>query len=176
VLPDAVCQLLASDGARQFDVLEQAAFLRELKLTHRMSQNEIALRMGRHPSWVSRRLLLIEQLPAAAMEAVRAGWLSTWSASRVLAPLARANPQHAQALVAAVKNNALTSRQLLGFWQVALIQQNRVRNILYCRMRQRFLSISGVEFCQTVEKSILYGGCTFSNVLDGNPDQRVDPL
>jgi ParB/RepB/Spo0J family partition protein len=115
--PDAVCQLLASDGARQFDVLEQAALLRELKLTHRLSQNEIALRMGRHPSWVSRRLLLIEQLPAAALEAVRAGWLSSWSASRVLVPLARANPQHAQALVAAVKNNALSSRQLLGFWQ-----------------------------------------------------------
>jgi len=115
--PDAVCQLLASDGARQFDVWEQAALLRELKLTHRLSQNEIALRMGRHPSWVSRRLMLIEQLPASAMEAVRAGWLSTWSASRVLVPLARANPQHAQALVAAVKNNALSSRQLLGFWQ-----------------------------------------------------------
>ena len=84
--PDAVCQLLASDGARQFDVWEQAALLRELKLTHRLSQNEIALRMGRHPSWVSRRLMLIEQLPASAMEAVRAGWLSTWSASRCWCP------------------------------------------------------------------------------------------
>jgi ParB/RepB/Spo0J family partition protein len=115
--PDAVCQLLASDGARQFDVLEQAGLLRELKLTHRMSQNEIALRMGRHPSWVSRRLMLIEQLPTAVLEAVRAGQLSSWTASRVLVPLARANPQHAQGLVAALKDCPLTSRQLLGFWQ-----------------------------------------------------------
>jgi ParB/RepB/Spo0J family partition protein len=115
--PDALCRLLASDGARQFEVFEQAALLRELKLTHRLSQNEIAARMGRHPSWVSRRLLLIEQLPASALEAVRAGWLSTWSASRVLVPLARANPQHAQGLVAALKDSPLTSRQLLGFWQ-----------------------------------------------------------
>jgi ParB/RepB/Spo0J family partition protein len=113
--PDAVCQLLASDGARQFDVLEQAGLLRELKLTHRMSQNEIAARMGRHPSWVSRRLMLIEQLPEAVLEAVRAGGLSSWTASRVLVPLARANPQHAQGLVAALKDRQLTSRQLLGF-------------------------------------------------------------
>jgi ParB/RepB/Spo0J family partition protein len=115
--PEALCQLLASDGARQFDVLEQAGLLRELKLTHRMSQNEMALRMGRHPSWVSRRLMIIEQLPPAVLEAVRAGGLSSWTASRVLVPLARANPQHAQGLVAALKERPLTSRQLLGFWQ-----------------------------------------------------------
>ena len=60
---DALCELLARDGARQFDVFEQAALLRELKITHRLSQNQIAAGMGRHPSWVTRRLALIEQLP-----------------------------------------------------------------------------------------------------------------
>ena len=89
--PDAVCQLLARDGARQFDVFEQAALLRELKITHQLNQNQIAARMGRHPSWVARRLAIIEELPQAAIEAVRTGELSCWSAARVVVPLARAN-------------------------------------------------------------------------------------
>ena len=114
---DALCQLLASDGARQFDVFEQAALLRELKTTHRMSQNRIAAQMGRHPSWVTRRLALIEQLPPPAIEAVRAGHLSSWSASRVLVPLARANTGHARALVEVIAKEPLTSRQLCQFWQ-----------------------------------------------------------
>lgn len=115
--PDAVCQLLASDGARQFDVFEQAALLQELKRTHRLNQSQIAAAMGRHPSWVTRRLALIEQLPAPAIEAVRAGHLSSWSASRVLVPLARANPAHAEALVVAIKGHPVTSRQLLSFFR-----------------------------------------------------------
>jgi ParB-like chromosome segregation protein Spo0J len=115
--PDALCQLLVSDGARQFDVFEQAALLRELKITHRLSQNRIAAQMGRHPSWVTRRIALLEQLPPAAIEAVRAGHLSSWSASRVLVPLARANAGHARALVEAIENDPPTSRQLDHFWQ-----------------------------------------------------------
>ena len=114
---DAVCQLLSRDGARQFDVFEQAALLRELKVTHRLSQNQIASRMGRHPSWVTRRLCLIEQLPPQAAQAVRAGLISSWSASRVLVPLARANAQHAKALVDAIGKHPMTSRQLMYFWQ-----------------------------------------------------------
>lgn len=114
---EAVCQLLASDGARQFDVFEQAALLQELKSTHRLNQSQIAAAMGRHPSWVTRRLALIQQLPAPAIEAVRAGHLSSWSASRVLVPLARANSAHARALVEVIAKQPLTSRQLCQFWQ-----------------------------------------------------------
>lgn len=115
--PEALCRLLATDGARQFDVFEQAALLRELKSTHRLSQSRIAAQMGRHPSWITRRLSLIDRLPPAAIDAVRAGHLSSWSASRVLVPLARANAAHARVLVETLANNPLTSRQLAHFWQ-----------------------------------------------------------
>jgi len=114
---EALCRLLASDGARQFDDFEQAALIRELKATHQLSQNRIAVAMGRHPSWVTRRLALVQALPAEAIEAVRAGRLSSWSASRVLVPLARANADHARALVDALGGQTLTSRQLMTFWQ-----------------------------------------------------------
>ena len=114
---DALFQLLARDGARQFDVFEQAQLLRELKTTHRLSQTEIAAGMGRHPSWVTRRLAIIEELPQSVVKAVRTGELSCWSASRVVVPLARANLQHAEALVAAISKHPVTSRELLSFWQ-----------------------------------------------------------
>lgn len=114
---DALCRLLATDGARQFGIFEQAALLRELKLTHGMNQSRIAAQMGRHPSWVTRRLALIEGLPHEAIKAVRAGHLSSWSASRVLVPLARANAAHARSLVQTLAKHRLTSRQLERFWQ-----------------------------------------------------------
>jgi hypothetical protein len=98
-------------------VFEQAAVLRELKITHRMTQNQIAVKMGRHPSWITRRLALIEQLPQQAVKAVRDGYLSSWSASRVLVPLARANAGHARKLVEALSQQLMTSRQLDQFWQ-----------------------------------------------------------
>lgn len=113
----ALCRLLATDGARQFDVFEQAAVLQELKTTHGLSHSRIGAQMGRHPSWVTRRLALVEQLPEPVVEAVRAGRLSSWSASRVIVPLARANQAHAQALVGALARQPLTSRQLEHFWR-----------------------------------------------------------
>lgn len=114
---DALVCLLSRDGARQFDAFEQAALLRDLKTIHQLSQQQIAAKMGRHPSWVTRRLAMIEALPQVAVDAVRAGELSCWGASRVVVPLARANHQHAEALVTAIKRHPVTSRQLLSFWQ-----------------------------------------------------------
>ncbi|MGB9440727.1 MAG: ParB/RepB/Spo0J family partition protein [Desulfobacterales bacterium] len=114
---EALCRLLASNGARPLDVFEQAAVLRELKTTHRLTQNQIAAKMGRHPSWVTRRLALIDQLPKEAVDAVRDGYLSSWSASRVLVPLARANAGHARLLVKALSQQRMTSRQLDQLWQ-----------------------------------------------------------
>jgi hypothetical protein len=46
---------------------------------------------------------------------VRAGTLSAWAAVRVLAPLARANPAHAEALLAALEPTPLSTREL-GRW------------------------------------------------------------
>lgn len=114
---DALCRLLASDSARQLDVFEQAAVLHELKSTHGLNQNRIADRMGRHPSWVARRLALIDQLPEQAVYAVRSGLLSSWSASRAIVPLARANASHARSLVESLSTDPMTSRQLYDFWQ-----------------------------------------------------------
>ncbi|WP_456243453.1 hypothetical protein [Thiorhodovibrio winogradskyi] len=56
------------------------------------SQHELAHAVGKDPSWVNRRLALLTQLGEPLQEAVRSGVLSSWAASRILAPLARACP------------------------------------------------------------------------------------
>src|SRR5439155_1257171 len=51
-------------------------------------------------------------LPERVLEAVRGGSVSSWAAVRVFAPLARANADHAQRLLASVRHEALSTRDL----------------------------------------------------------------
>jgi hypothetical protein len=51
-------------------------------------------------------------LPDAALIAVRDGTLSSWSASRVVVPLARANAEHADQLLTALADAPLSTREL----------------------------------------------------------------
>jgi ParB-like chromosome segregation protein Spo0J len=125
---DALAQLLTRDGARQFDIFEQAAMLRELQLRHQLSQLQIGAMLGKHTSWVSRRLAIIDTLPAAAVQAVRCNAVSSWAACRVLAPLARANVEHADALCKAITHQPVSTRQLADFLTHYKRANRRVRH------------------------------------------------
>lgn len=114
-LEEAVVRVLASTQARDWDVIEEALMLRELTSVHGLTQHEVALRSGRDVSWVSRRLKLLDGLPDSALEAIGDGVLSSWAASRILAPLARANSAHAHTLLAALRRERLSTREL-GVW------------------------------------------------------------
>jgi len=70
------------------------------------------MRIGRDVSWVSRRLSLFKALPGNLLEAVRAGRVSVWAATRILAPLARANTVHAHRLLAHLEQQPLSTREL----------------------------------------------------------------
>ncbi|PXF52474.1 MAG: hypothetical protein C4B58_16645 [Deltaproteobacteria bacterium] len=49
-------------------------------------------------SWVARRLVLIDVLSDEILDLVRKGHISSWAAARILAPMARAIPDHAHIL------------------------------------------------------------------------------
>jgi hypothetical protein len=68
-------------------------------------------------SWVSRRLQLLSGLPDAALAAVRDGKLSSWAASRIVVPLARANTEHADRLLTALVEAPLSSRALRTWFE-----------------------------------------------------------
>src|SRR5262249_38435257 len=92
--------------------IEEALLLRELTQGLGVSQREIGRRCGRDDSWVNRRLQLLSALPESGLAAVCAGRLSTWAATRVIAPLARASSAHAEQLVAVLGEAPLSTREL----------------------------------------------------------------
>ena len=102
------------------DALDQAWLLAELQQRFGLSLEELARQFERSRSWVSRRLGLIQVLPASIQEQVRAGTLAAHAAMKYLLPLARANVGAAMQLAAAIAPLKLSSRQvgaLYAGWQ-----------------------------------------------------------
>ena len=108
---EALIKLLTLKHGRPFDALEEALLLREIQSSG-VSQRDMAARCGRDVSWVCRRLQLLSFLSDDLISAIADGTLSSWSATRVLVPLARANPTHAAELLKALRKNPLTTREL----------------------------------------------------------------
>jgi hypothetical protein len=100
--------------SRTSSALEEAWLLRELTETHQLTPTELARQCLRTPSWVSRRLALVQLLPECVQEAVRTGALCAHAAMKALVPLARANPGHCETLVAALvaSGERLSSRRV----------------------------------------------------------------
>jgi ParB family chromosome partitioning protein len=109
---EALLQVLIREQERRWEALEEASLIRELHERHELSQDKIARLLGKDKSWVCRRLSLLCCLPDEVLEAVRGGQLSTWAAGRIMAPLARANPEHAKALTRTLSQEHLSTRQL----------------------------------------------------------------
>lgn len=113
---EALARSLLLSQERKWEPIEQALVIRELSMRHRLSQGEAARLMGRDQSWISRRLALVEALPEEVLGLVRKGRLSTWSATRVLVPMARAIPDHAKTLAETLLKEPLSTRSLSDFF------------------------------------------------------------
>lgn len=99
--------LLELHAQRGLSALEEAWLVRSLYRAHSLTQGAIGARLGRHKSWVWRRLLLAEQLDAAVQVDVRLGLL-TPRAALALVALPRGNQK---AVADVVAHRALTTRQ-----------------------------------------------------------------
>jgi ParB family transcriptional regulator, chromosome partitioning protein len=116
-LTTALVSLLTRRQDRAFVIIEQALLLRELVLRQGLSQQELGRRTGHDVSWVNRRLQLLQGLPDSVLAAVCAGQLSSWAASRILVPLARANTEHAERLLQALTRGRLSTRELRQWFE-----------------------------------------------------------
>ena len=156
VLAAAVLGVIARTQSRCFATIEEALLVRELVQGLGLSQHEVARRCGRDVSWVSRRLQLLSGLPDAALAAVCAGRLSSWAANRVVAPLARANSEHADQLVKALSVAPLSTRELRS-WFEHYQKASRVT-------RERLINHPRL-FLAALEESI--GQCMSERLRDG---------
>ena len=141
-LSQALLIVLVRAQGRTWEAIEEGAVIRELITRFELSQREVARQTGRDASWVNRRLSLVQALPEALLAAICQGELSTWAASRVLAPLARANSEHAQMLLAALQREPLSTREL-HTWYQHYQKANRLK-------RERMLAQPRL-FCQALQ-------------------------
>jgi ParB family chromosome partitioning protein len=114
---EALCWIHTLERSRECCVLEEAWFLRELASTHGLSQGEIAVRMGRTKSWVSRRLGLVQVLPEAVQDLVRRGRVCAHAAAKYLVPLARANRTTCEVLAGKIQGCGLSDRDVGRLYQ-----------------------------------------------------------
>ena len=114
---EALAEILARSRSRKWDVLEEAALLKELHDGCRLSQSRIAAMVGRKQSWVSSRLALYSALSEDLVELIRKGSLSTWTAARVIVPIARAMPEHGKLLSENLSKASLSTREAALFFR-----------------------------------------------------------
>jgi len=103
--------------------LEQGWLLHELAVRFELSLEDLGRRFARSASWVSRRLALVGELPETIQARVQRGELPAHAAMKHLVPLARANPEACERLVAAIAGKGLTNRevgQLYAAWRDGL--------------------------------------------------------
>ncbi len=141
-LAQALLIVLVRVQGRAWEAIEEGAIIRELITGFELSQRHVARQIGRDVSWVNRRLSLVQALPEALFSALCRGELSTWAATRVLAPLARANPAHAHTLLASLQREPLSTREL-HTWYQHYQKANR-------RKRERMLAQPRL-FCQALQ-------------------------
>lgn len=116
-LTEALLMVLKNRSNRSCGILEEALLLHELYSQHGLSQNVLASRTGRDQSWVSRRLSLVDHLPDSILKALSEGSISLWTCERVLAPMARAIPEHAQRLLEHLLKHAYSTREAQFFYE-----------------------------------------------------------
>lgn len=104
---DAKLRLCELHDRRGLTEIEEAWLVRSLYRDDGLAQPEIARLMGRHKSWVWRRLMLVESLESAVQAEVRLGLLAP-RAAVALGRLPRGNQRAASAVVV---RRGLTVRQ-----------------------------------------------------------------
>jgi ParB/RepB/Spo0J family partition protein len=97
--------------------LEQGWLLAEMESRLGCSIEELARRFDRSPTWVGRRLALVELLPEAVQQQVREGKIAAQIAMRFLAPVARVNAEHCQRMAQAFAEQRWTMRQAGELYQ-----------------------------------------------------------
>ncbi len=127
---EALIQVLCRTQARRWNIFEHAELVKELMIRFGYSQADIARFLGKSESFISRRFLLLESLSDEMRDNVQQGRISIWSATRILAPLARANEKHARKLMRHLMAQAFTTRELMDWFKTYRKSNKKVRSAM----------------------------------------------
>ena len=109
-----ILALLRGSNERALSILEQAAFIDELKRACNLSVAEIAAALSRSKAWVSLRLGLFSQMSALVREKLFAGAFPVYAYMYTLRPFMRLNggAKQVERFVAAVSGQGLSVREI----------------------------------------------------------------
>jgi ParB/RepB/Spo0J family partition protein len=111
-VPEALIVERASRRGEGPSAFEHGWLLVELREHHGFSGEDLARRLGRSASWVSRHLGLVREVPDAVQEYVRAGRLPAQAVMKHLLPVCRVRREAACALAEVAVREQLSSRDL----------------------------------------------------------------
>lgn len=118
-----VAMLMLNRGPGSMTVFEEALIVREMVLGG-ATQVAVAQLLGRHPSWVSRRIGLVERLHPDLTEWVRTGLMSAGTARRLIT-LPAGNQLEVAAVVTQVSLGTEQTEALVSLWHKAPDPQTR---------------------------------------------------
>lgn len=127
---EALIDIYKSNKSRTWEAFEEANLLQELITIRHYSQGHLAKLLGKSESWICCRLQLITQLPDFVKEAIGQGIVSSWVASRILIPFARANSIHAELLIRYLSGKSHTSREIQSFYEHYMRSNKKIRTDL----------------------------------------------
>ena len=110
--------------------LEQGWLLAEMEEKLGYSIEELARRFDRSPTWVARRLALVDTLPESVQQQVREGKIAAQIAMRYLAPVARVSVEQCVRMAHVFAQQHWTTRQaasLYNAWRDSKSTQTRER-------------------------------------------------
>jgi ParB/RepB/Spo0J family partition protein len=99
-------------ATRGESVLEQAWLLQEIHGRFDITMEDLARQFDRSPSWVSRRLALVRELPEGVQEEVRLGRIAPHAATKYLVPVARANREDCERVARAIAQHGFSTRDV----------------------------------------------------------------
>lgn len=121
-IADALVMSQRLDESGHRSALEEGWLLDLLVREHGATQSDLATRLGRSTSWVSRRLSLVQALPASVHRSVRDGRLPAHAAEKYFVPLARAKRSSCETIVAGLGPDRLSDRdvqRIYDAWRAA---------------------------------------------------------
>jgi ParB/RepB/Spo0J family partition protein len=96
--------------------LEQGWLLAQMEKELGYSIEALARRFDRSPTWIARRLALVETLPEAVQQLVREGQIAPQIAMRYLAPVARVSAEQCLRMAQVFAQQHWTTRQAAAFY------------------------------------------------------------
>jgi len=180
-----ILSLLRTSNNRALSILEQAAFIDELKNARQMSVAEIAAELSRSKAWVTVRLGLLAEMSAEVRRRLFAGAFPVYSYMYTLRPFMRlkgVSAREVEEFVAALSDKGLSVREVEqlahGFFRgpESFRQEIRKGNLALPleRIRQAAQSPDGCsEFERVLLKDLELTQKYMQRVMGKSQDQRL---